>query len=128
MRKGVRTFAKRSLGAVPLLAILLGAEAPAAQSGAPETVITGQAPVQAKDLARKTLTLEGRVLSVTPESELRNREGALIGLGDLRALSEQKAVGGMLVDVSGVDVVQYEARDVAGSLLLERLRVIEGPR
>lgn len=123
MGKSLRRFPGRAAAAAALVALLLGGGRAAAQSA-----LSGQALVQDKDVSRRTLTLEGRVLSVTTESDLRSREGAPIRLEALRALSEQKAVGGMLVDMSRVDVVDYEASELAGSFVLDRLRVIELPR
>ncbi len=122
MGMGLRTFARWSATAA-VLVVLLGGGRVAAQSA-----LSGQAPVQDKDVSHRTLTVEGRALSVTAESDLRSRAGARIGLEDLRALSEQKALGGMLVDLSRVDVVDYEARELDGRFVLDRLRVIELPR
>lgn len=125
MGKGWRVgrVAGKSAAAATLVALLLGGGQAAAQS-----VVSGQALVQAKDVSRKTLTVEGRVLSVTAESDLRSREGAPIGLEELRAVSEQKALGGMLVDVGAVDLVDYRARELEGRFVLDQLRVIELPR
>lgn len=115
MRQGRRFIARRAARLLGVL-VLLGAALP----GLAEPTLEGRALVQAKDVARRTVTLDGTLFSVALTTELRGADGQSIQLQDLRVSEGTLGV----VAVDEVDAVYYRARAGSALPVLEELRVL----
>ncbi len=96
-------------------ALVLGGAA-----GAQDTPLRGAGLVQTKDLEARTLVVNGTTYRVTEQTALEGIDGGFVTLEDLRAAGADQAI----LDPREVDGVWFEAVNVGGQLVLERLRVL----
>ena len=107
-----------TLGLILLLACGLAGVA----FGDPAGPTKGVSLVLEKDLAQQTVLLDGQILlHVTPETEIRDAQGALITLAELPVAPNEEGLVEMIPEAT----VKYEASASGGKLIAKSI-VVQG--